>query len=468
MARTVYHNVHGLDRSDEPGNVTNAWDLSILARQLIACPEALEISSTVQTAIRGGSSDPHDESPADPLSGVDGLKTGYTGAPATAWSPPPSATGCGSSPSASAPRSTGRRFSESAELIDKAFNAMGAGSRRRRRDRISAQDLDRPRRARGLRAAGRGLGRSHLLVQYGPDPGYPGRGRVPAEHASARRRRLDAGTRPGDARRQRRRRMRGRRAGGGLAARACSTAAGPLPEALAGIARHGCPSGGTQHRPGSAPRDPRGARSGCARFPPGLSPEVDAVRANAARDPREGQLDPRDPLRGLCADQPRSASHDRAAGVARDEVDAARRSNETIIFGLGHASVAEHAVFNLDILGVSRLAIEEIERMRLCSYTEKSQRYILLDEDFVVPEEIVDAGLGDAFRDLLRRAERLLSVRRTSGCFRGSSRRTRSWPHRRRTTGCSKGSPRRTPATASPWRRPFSSARRSMRATSRR
>lgn len=47
---------------------------------------------------------------------------------------------------------------------------------------------------------------------------------------------------------------------------------------------------------------------------------------------------------------------------------------------MGHSSIAEHAVFNLDILGVSRLAVETIERFRLCSYTEKSQRYVRLEE----------------------------------------------------------------------------------------
>src|SRR5512136_943832 len=84
---------------------------------------------------------------------------------------------------------------------------------------------------------------------------------------------------------------------------------------------------------------------------------------------------------------PRPADELRRA--ARAEVDKARRSNQTIIFKMGHHSVAEHAVFNLDVMGVSRLAIEEIEKFRLGSYTEKSQRYITLGSDFVVPEEIV-------------------------------------------------------------------------------
>jgi len=88
---------------------------------------------------------------------------------------------------------------------------------------------------------------------------------------------------------------------------------------------------------------------------------------------------------------------DELRAVSRKEVERARRSNRNIIFKMGHHSVAEHAVFNFDIIGVSRLAIEEIEKFRLCSYTEKSQRYITLRDDFVIPEEIQKAGMKDVF-----------------------------------------------------------------------
>jgi flavin-dependent thymidylate synthase len=86
---------------------------------------------------------------------------------------------------------------------------------------------------------------------------------------------------------------------------------------------------------------------------------------------------------------------------ARKETDKARKSNETIIFGLGHASVAEHAVFNFDITGISRLAVEEIQKYRLASFTEKSQRYIKLNGDCVVPPEIVGTHLENEFRELI-------------------------------------------------------------------
>jgi flavin-dependent thymidylate synthase len=92
---------------------------------------------------------------------------------------------------------------------------------------------------------------------------------------------------------------------------------------------------------------------------------------------------------------PRPVDELRAA--ARAEVDRARRSNESIIFKMGHHSVAEHAVFNFDVIGISRLAIEELERFRLMSFTEKSQRYITLGEDFVVPEEVRRTGKEDLF-----------------------------------------------------------------------
>ncbi len=86
---------------------------------------------------------------------------------------------------------------------------------------------------------------------------------------------------------------------------------------------------------------------------------------------------------------------------AREEVEKSRKSNATIIFKMGHHSVAEHAVFNLDILGVSRYVMEEIEKFRLCSYTEKSQRYITLDNDFVIPKEIKGTSFEKAFTDMI-------------------------------------------------------------------
>lgn len=93
--------------------------------------------------------------------------------------------------------------------------------------------------------------------------------------------------------------------------------------------------------------------------------------------------------------------------VARQEVEKSRKSNELIIFGLGHSSVAEHAVFNFDVVGLSRLAMEELEKFRLCSYTEKSQRYITLDSDFVLPTEIKGSEFEVEFMVLIAKQAKL-------------------------------------------------------------
>ncbi len=113
-----------------------------------------------------------------------------------------------------------------------------------------------------------------------------------------------------------------------------------------------------------------------------ITPEVlSAAYARISRDPR-----PVDEIRK----------------DARSEVERSRKSNSTIIFKMGHHSVAEHAVFNLDVIGVSRYAMEELEKFRLCSYTEKSQRYITLDKDHVIPAEIKDTDLEKKFVSMIK------------------------------------------------------------------
>ena len=102
--------------------------------------------------------------------------------------------------------------------------------------------------------------------------------------------------------------------------------------------------------------------------------------------------------------------------IARQSVARARRSNKKIIFDMGHASVAEHAVFNIDIIGVSRLAVETIEARRLISFTEKSQRYIALSRSYIIPLELTGTPFGvelealcdllfDAYHDYLEKLE---------------------------------------------------------------
>jgi flavin-dependent thymidylate synthase len=93
--------------------------------------------------------------------------------------------------------------------------------------------------------------------------------------------------------------------------------------------------------------------------------------------------------------------------IARMDVEKARKSNQNIVFDMGHSSIAEHAVFNIDIIGVSRLAIEEIEKFRLASYTEKSQRYVLFQDDFVIPAELTGSDLQADFIATVREQYRV-------------------------------------------------------------
>ena len=88
---------------------------------------------------------------------------------------------------------------------------------------------------------------------------------------------------------------------------------------------------------------------------------------------------------------------------ACQDVEKARKSNQKIIFAMGHHSVAEHAVFNFDIMGISRLALEEVERFRLASYTEKSQRYVTLTGDYILPSEIKYPLLKKLFQATIQR-----------------------------------------------------------------
>ena len=73
---------------------------------------------------------------------------------------------------------------------------------------------------------------------------------------------------------------------------------------------------------------------------------------------------------------------------ALQEIIRSRKSNQNIIFEMGHSSIAEHAVFNIDLVGISRLLTETVQRSRLASFTEKSQRYVTFHSSFVIPEEL--------------------------------------------------------------------------------
>jgi len=85
------------------------------------------------------------------------------------------------------------------------------------------------------------------------------------------------------------------------------------------------------------------------------------------------------------------------------DVEKAKKSNGSIVFEMGHSSVAEHAVFNFDLIGVSRYLTEFIQRSRLASFTEKSQRYVTLDGDYYLPQEVQGSPLERRFGEIIQK-----------------------------------------------------------------
>ncbi len=72
--------------------------------------------------------------------------------------------------------------------------------------------------------------------------------------------------------------------------------------------------------------------------------------------------------------------------------------HEKWVVGYGHSSIAEHAILHIAVENISRLAIECLESNRLASYTEKSSRYQIWDEDhFFIPEEIQGSSVEDKY-----------------------------------------------------------------------
>jgi len=124
----------------------------------------------------------------------------------------------------------------------------------------------------------------------------------------------------------------------------------------------------------------------------GTNVDLAALKGRLEAGDRVGFLATPEPIAAAYARISRSESSvDQLRAEAHTDVEKARRSNRNIVFEMGHASIAEHAVFNFDIEGVSRLAIEHLEHTRLASYTERSQRYVLLGQDYLLPEEVVEA-----------------------------------------------------------------------------
>ena len=87
----------------------------------------------------------------------------------------------------------------------------------------------------------------------------------------------------------------------------------------------------------------------------GYNLDSDVIQEFAAEHPERQDLTPETVAAAYAriSRNPRPVNELRS--IARGEVEKARASNRNIVFEMGHSSIAEHAVFNLDILKVSRL-----------------------------------------------------------------------------------------------------------------
>jgi thymidylate synthase ThyX len=66
---------------------------------------------------------------------------------------------------------------------------------------------------------------------------------------------------------------------------------------------------------------------------------------------------------------------------SNEDITKTRKYNEKILKKYKHESVSEHAVFSFDFNGITRYAVEHLESFRLCSFSERSQRYVKVKTD---------------------------------------------------------------------------------------
>jgi len=84
----------------------------------------------------------------------------------------------------------------------------------------------------------------------------------------------------------------------------------------------------------------------------------------------------------------------------KEAKEKARQFHEKWVVGYGHASVAEHAVAHLAIEDVSIIASKVIEDMRLASYTEKSTRYVIFEEErFYRPPVLMGSPYASLYQE---------------------------------------------------------------------
>jgi len=70
----------------------------------------------------------------------------------------------------------------------------------------------------------------------------------------------------------------------------------------------------------------------------------------------------------------------------------------------GHHSVLEHATFTFNVSGVSRALTHQLVRHRIASFTQQSQRYVILKgKEYVKPDTVKNSKYNTAFEEEIDR-----------------------------------------------------------------
>ena len=74
------------------------------------------------------------------------------------------------------------------------------------------------------------------------------------------------------------------------------------------------------------------------------------------------------------------------------------------VIGSGHLSVIEHISVVFLIKGVSRALSHQLVRFRMASFSQQSQRYTSVGEDYIVPDTITNSQYGAAYHYAIKLA----------------------------------------------------------------
>lgn len=81
----------------------------------------------------------------------------------------------------------------------------------------------------------------------------------------------------------------------------------------------------------------------------------------------------------------------------------AKKFHEKWVIGYGHSSIAEHSMLHIGVEDFSILAVKELEKARLASFTEKSTRFVLFSPEKIYEPPIKEQELKRKYVDYTRK-----------------------------------------------------------------